>query len=255
MQKLTYPRAMLVSALGLAMLAGCTVRPVDSRIPGYLTTPGGALLYNDAGQCWRTAAWRPSLAIPECDPEVVRRQRELAQAEEAEAEEDIVRDSTFVVVEEVETPAAPVVAPESLTTRPFLLSADATFHFGHYRLSYAGEQAVATLADRIRLRGGENLHVRIIGHTDRIGDAGANQRLSEQRAHSVRDKLIELGLPAMAITAEGRGESQPVTAPEECPDDLVQCELIMCLSGDRRVEVEVSGTQTRALLPRPSRSR
>lgn len=254
MQKLTYPRAMLMSALGLALLAGCTVRPVDSRIPGYLTTPGGALLYNDAGQCWRTAAWRPALAIPECDPEVVRRQRELAQVEEETAEEDIAHDSLSVTVEEAATPAAPA-EPEPPATQPFLLSADATFHFGHHRLSHAGEQAVATLADRIRLRGGEDLQVRIIGHTDRIGDAAANQTLSEQRAHSVRDKLIELGLPASAITAEGRGERQPATAPGECPDDLVHCELIMCLSPDRRVEVEVSGTQTRALLRRPARSR
>src|SRR5690606_27998631 len=160
----------------------------------------------------------------------------------------------LTVAGEAETPAAPA-EPAPPATRPFLLSADATFHFGHYRLSHAGEQAVATLADRIRLRGGEDLRVRIIGHTDRIGDAAANQKLSEQRAHSVRDKLIELGLPAAAITAEGRGESQPATAPGECPDDLVHCELIMCLSPDRRVEVEVSGTQTRALLPRPARSR
>src|SRR5690606_25772108 len=122
MQKLTYPRAMLMSALGLALLAGCTVRPVDSRSPGYLTTPGGALLYDDAGQCWRTAAWRPALAIPECDPEVVRRQRELAQVEEAAAaEEDITRDSTLVTSEEVEAPAAPA-EPEPPATRPFLLS-------------------------------------------------------------------------------------------------------------------------------------
>ncbi len=255
MQKLTYPRAMLMSALGLALLAGCTVRPVDSRIPGYLTTPGGALLYNDAGQCWRTAAWRPSLAIPECDPDVVRRQRELAQEEEAPAvEEDAARNSTLVAVAEVE-PVAPPAAPAPPATQPFLLSADATFHFGHYRLSYAGEQAVATLADRIRLRGGEDLQVRIIGHTDRIGDAGANQRLSEQRANSVRDKLIELGIPAAAMTAEGRGENQPVTAPQACPDDLVHCEQILCLSPDRRVEVEVSGTQTRVLRPRLMRSR
>ena len=54
---------------------------------------------------------------------------------------------------------------------------------------------------------GYNIHV--IGHTDSKGSAAYNQRLSEKRAVSVRNMLVEQGVDAARITTEGRGESDP----------------------------------------------
>lgn len=51
--------------------------------------------------------------------------------------------------------------------------------------------------------------VHVIGHTDSRGDAAYNQKLSERRAMSVRDMLVEQGVEASRITTEGRGESDP----------------------------------------------
>lgn len=51
--------------------------------------------------------------------------------------------------------------------------------------------------------------VRIEGHTDSVGDAGANQRLSEARAAAVRDALVGRGLAAERLSAVGFGDSQP----------------------------------------------
>lgn len=48
------------------------------------------------------------------------------------------------------------------------------------------------------------------GHTDSRGKAEVNQVLSQNRADAVRDYLIERGVPAERITAEGHGADNPV---------------------------------------------
>lgn len=54
------------------------------------------------------------------------------------------------------------------------------------------------------------IRIRIIGHTDNVGKAQANQILSEGRANSVRDNMIQRGIDPSRIEAEGRGMSQPI---------------------------------------------
>ncbi len=51
--------------------------------------------------------------------------------------------------------------------------------------------------------------IRIIGHTDNVGSAAYNQRLSEDRANAVAWNLEDSGLNPQRISTEGRGESQP----------------------------------------------
>ncbi len=48
------------------------------------------------------------------------------------------------------------------------------------------------------------------GHTDLMGAADVNQRLSEGRAASVRDELIKRGLDADRVIAKGYGSSKPL---------------------------------------------
>lgn len=54
------------------------------------------------------------------------------------------------------------------------------------------------------------IRIRIIGHTDNVGKAQANQILSEGRANSVRDDMINRGIDPSRIEAEGRGMTQPI---------------------------------------------
>ena len=55
-----------------------------------------------------------------------------------------------------------------------------------------------------------NVHVKVGGYTDSSGDPAANLRLSQDRANSVRQELIGLGIAADRITAEGYGQEHAV---------------------------------------------
>jgi outer membrane protein OmpA-like peptidoglycan-associated protein len=56
------------------------------------------------------------------------------------------------------------------------------------------------------------LQAEISGHTDNKGDAAYNQKLSEERAQAVVDKLVEAGIASSRVSAKGYGKSQPVAA-------------------------------------------
>jgi len=61
------------------------------------------------------------------------------------------------------------------------------------------------------------LTVRVIGHTDDVGDPQYNLTLSARRAESVHDALVSLGVEAHRLSHEGRGDAEPIvpnTSPE-----------------------------------------
>ena len=54
-----------------------------------------------------------------------------------------------------------------------------------------------------------NTTIEVAGHTDSIGTAAYNQRLSERRANSVVNYLEQLGVRGSRLEGIGYGESQP----------------------------------------------
>jgi OmpA-OmpF porin, OOP family len=58
--------------------------------------------------------------------------------------------------------------------------------------------------------------VRVDGHTDNVGDARFNLRLSEERAAAVREALIRRGVDGDRLTTHGFGETRPL-APNKSP--------------------------------------
>jgi outer membrane protein OmpA-like peptidoglycan-associated protein len=56
----------------------------------------------------------------------------------------------------------------------------------------------------------QNLRIEIAGHTDNIGSADHNKKLSEQRAHAVMDYLLKKGVSAQAMLAKGYGPDMPI---------------------------------------------
>lgn len=74
----------------------------------------------------------------------------------------------------------------------------------------------------------------IDGHTDDLGPAAYNQKLSERRAKAVKNRLIEkFAIPANRLSSRGFGETMPV-ADNSTEDGLFQ---------NRRVEVACGATE------------
>lgn len=76
--------------------------------------------------------------------------------------------------------------------------------------SMAGLDAILVAA-RAR-SGGE---IVIVGHTDRQGEADANDALSLRRANAIRDVLVSRGFKAELIQPVGRGEREPLVPTED----------------------------------------
>ena len=70
------------------------------------------------------------------------------------------------------------------------------------------EQAMSDLANF--LLENPTVMIHIVGHTDAVGTDEANQILSEGRANAVRQNLIDRGVAPERMTAEGKGEKEPV---------------------------------------------
>ncbi len=62
------------------------------------------------------------------------------------------------------------------------------------------------------LKANEKVRVEIGGHTDSVGGDAYNQGLSERRAQSVMNYLIQRGIAASRLEARGYGEYQPVAS-------------------------------------------
>ncbi len=58
----------------------------------------------------------------------------------------------------------------------------------------------------------ENPKVRVLitGHTDSEGSEAHNQVLSEGRANSVKEAMIERGIDPSRLETNGKGESEPI---------------------------------------------
>lgn len=123
----------------------------------------------------------------------------------------------------------------------FELSADALFAFGRSDLKDMQPQGRTELASIAgRLKDSKAAIVQVIGHTDRIGSEASNQALSQRRAETVREFLIQNGVAADGLSAHGVGETEPV---KQCSDALPHDELVACLQPNRRVEVVVKAFQ------------
>ena len=79
------------------------------------------------------------------------------------------------------------------------------------------------------------------GHTDSKGNNDYNKALSQRRAESVRDVLVSNGVPAVAITAVGKGEEYLLVKNEKSEVDFAR---------NRRVEVKIQGLRNARILQR-----
>jgi OmpA-OmpF porin, OOP family len=232
------PSAYRVGALAIAAafaaFAGVAAAQPSGKepgAPGYVVGSDGRPVLSGFGQCVRSGFWVPANAAEPCD--------RVARAD--------VPPPPVAVAAPPPTPApAPVVVPPP---RPVIqkltLSTDVLFDFNKAELKDSGKARLDQLAAEIKDADVDEIVAR--GHADRIASEEYNQKLSEQRAQAVKDYLAQKGAKAKTITANGKGESQPVTG-EDCKklgaERAANKKLVDCLQPDRRVEIEVLGSRT-----------
>lgn len=118
------------------------------------------------------------------------------------------------------------------------LESDTLFAFGRadfQSLQTEGQRQLSAIAGKL-LNTPNIGKIVISGHADQLGDGVSNQRVSQQRAETIKTYLIGKGVPARLVDAVGEGSSKPLV---KCDMQLARADLIQCLEPNRRVEIEV----------------
>lgn len=84
------------------------------------------------------------------------------------------------------------------------------YEFGKWTLTPASETGLQQLVKL--LNDNPNITIELSAHTDLVGDSISNKVLSEKRAQSVVNYLINAGIESQRLTPVGYGENKPVTA-------------------------------------------
>ena len=207
--------------------------------PGYVLDRNGDFLRNSTpGQCWHDWQWTPAMAQEPCDPVP----KVAVIAPPAPAKEAAPAPQPVAVPPKPAPAAAPVVvAVVPPAPAPVLrYAADALFDFDKSSLRPKGKEMLNEAAVNILGLKGEKIEV--LGHADRLGPTAYNQKLSLQRAESVRDYLVSRGVASERIVTRGLGESEPVTLKGTCAKGS-KASVIACLQPDRRVDITIQGTK------------
>jgi len=106
---------------------------------------------------------------------------------------------------------------------------DVLFDTGQYSLKSGAREKLAKVAGILLAYPGLNIEVG--GYTDNVGSDGMNQTLSENRARSVRDYLVQEGVLTNSVSARGFGNTLPVASNDNSSGR----------QQNRRVELLVSG--------------
>ena len=201
-----------------------------------LISVGLVYRFGAPAQSVRTA-YVPPAAQPVYRPEPVVAQAPVA----APAPAPVIAPAPVVLPAPVAIPT-PAPAPQPKPWVKVTLQADSLFGFDQDSLQADGKQALDKLLQELK---DVNVDaVQVTGHTDRLGSAAYNAKLSTRRAEAVRNYLVQVGgLPANLVTATGVGSAQPETSPNDCKGMKASQALITCLRVDRRVEVQVLGSR------------
>jgi len=212
-------------AMAAIMLPGAALA-ADSKNEGYwIDTQGGNVVTSPTtGLCWRSIQWTPARAIAQCDPDLVKKPAPPPP------------------------PAAkPAPKPEAKPKpkKPEMMNVELKLSVQNFDFDKA------TMRDDQRKeiddwmtkewKGVTLGAVIVTGHTDRIGSAAYNKKLSEARATTVKDYITSKGVDQKLIFWEGKGFTNPVPVTKFCDNKMSRKQLIECLAPNRRVDIEAVG--------------
>ena len=224
-------RSNLIIAITVSsILPALSAEPLVAA-PGYVQDANGNVVMSGSGLCWHTSEWTPAKAlVVGCDGVLAKAIAIPPPPPTAQTQPPappLAEEPPLVLL-----PPA-VVAASRPTVEKITLDTDTYFDFDKAELKPDGERKLDVIASRLKAM---KLEVMVaVGHADAIGPAEYNEILSRRRAESVKMFFESRGFPADRIHIDGKGESQPV-ASNTTREGRAK---------NRRVEVEVVGTQPR----------
>jgi outer membrane protein OmpA-like peptidoglycan-associated protein len=107
---------------------------------------------------------------------------------------------------------------------------DVLFDTGQYSLKPGAREKLAKVAGILLAYPGLNIEVG--GYTDNVGGDDMNQKLSENRADSVRDYLVQEGVTTTSVSARGFGNTLPVASNDSSAGRQQNRRVELLVSGD-----------------------
>jgi len=117
------------------------------------------------------------------------------------------------------------------TARGLIVSmSDVLFDSGQYSLKPGAREKLAKVAGILLAYPG--LNIQVGGYTDNVGGDEMNQKLSENRATSVRDYLVQQGVTTNSVSARGFGNTLPVASNDSSSGRQQNRRVELLVSGD-----------------------
>jgi outer membrane protein OmpA-like peptidoglycan-associated protein len=107
---------------------------------------------------------------------------------------------------------------------------DVLFAVGKYQLVPAARERLARISGIVLAY--PDLKLEIDGYTDSTGSDAFNQSLSEKRAATVRDYLVDSGVSINNVFAQGFGKANPIASNDTAPGRKLNRRVEMIVSGD-----------------------
>jgi outer membrane protein OmpA-like peptidoglycan-associated protein len=107
---------------------------------------------------------------------------------------------------------------------------DVLFDTGQYSLKPGAREKLAKVAGILLAYPG--LNIAVGGYTDNVGGDAMNQTLSENRADSVRDYLVNQGVATGSVSATGYGNTMPVATNDNSAGRQQNRRVELLVSGD-----------------------
>jgi outer membrane protein OmpA-like peptidoglycan-associated protein len=124
---------------------------------------------------------------------------------------------------------------------------DVLFDTGRYTLKPGTREKLAKVAGILLAYPGLNIEVG--GYTDNVGSDAMNQTLSDHRAGTVSDYLVQQGVAPAAVTAKGFGNTLPVASNDNSAGRQRNRRVELLVSGD--AIGNAANTTTGSLQPQP----
>jgi outer membrane protein OmpA-like peptidoglycan-associated protein len=161
----------------------------------------------------------------------------LAEQKKAQADAEKARQAAEEAIRQKEEMRARLlkqlnqVLETKDTNRGLVVSMpDVLFDSGQYTLKPAARERLARISGIVLAY--PELRMEIEGHTDSIGSDQFNQALSEKRAATVRDYLVDSGVSINNVIARGFGKTRPVAYNTSAAGRKLNRRVEMIVSGD-----------------------